>query len=129
MDRIDITVEVDSVTYEELMAVDELQEPSAKVKERVNKARDIQKTRFINCKARCNAQMSSAQIKEFCQLDAKCQALLEQSFEKLGMTARGYNRVLKVARTIADLDNAENINVRHVAEALQYRCPEGKNKL
>lgn len=129
MDRIDITVEVDSVTYEELMAVDELQEPSAKVKERVNKARDIQKNRFINCKARCNAQMSSAQIKEFCQLDAKCQALLEQSFEKLGMTARGYNRVLKVARTIADLDNAENINVRHVAEALQYRCPEGKNKL
>ncbi|MBO5772754.1 MAG: YifB family Mg chelatase-like AAA ATPase [Clostridia bacterium] len=129
LDRIDITVEVDSVSYEELVATDNLQECSAVVKERVNKAREIQKERFSQSKVRCNAQMSSAQIKEFCVLDAQSQTLLEQSFEKLGMTARGYNRVLKVARTIADLENAKDINVRHVAEALQFRCPEGKNKL
>lgn len=125
LDRIDIHVEVDSVTYDELQT-DSLAEPSCVIRERVNKARDIQRKRLASVGRRCNAQMSSADIRKFCRLDAQSARLLKESFEKLNFSARAYDRILKVARTIADLDGAQALSAKHVAEALQYRTLDRK---
>ena len=128
LDRIDIHIEVDNVTYDQLQ-VDDLAEPSSVVRARVNKARDIQLARLSASGRRCNAQMTSADIKKYCKLDAQSVDLLRDSFEKLNLTARAYNRILKVARTIADLDGSENIAVRHVAESLQFRMLDRKYRV
>ncbi len=128
LDRIDIHIEVDNVTYDQLQE-DDLAEPSSAVRERVNKAREIQSARLSPVGRRCNAQMTPADIKKYCKLDKQSASLLEDSFEKLNLTARAYNRVLKVARTIADLDGAENISVKHVAESLQYRMLDRKYRV
>lgn len=128
LDRIDIHIEVDNVTYDELQQ-DNLAEPSSAIRERVNKARDIQLARLKPYGRRCNAQMTSADIKKFCKLDKQSTQLLEESFKKLNLTARAYNRILKVARTIADLDGSENITVRHIAESLQYRQLDRKYRV
>src|SRR5699024_2856190 len=114
LDRIDLHVEVDNVSYDELND-DAFSESSQTVRERVNRARNIQLQRLQGRGRRCNAQMTSADIKKFCKLDGESQKLLQESFEKLHLSARAYNRILKVARTIADLDNSENIRARHVA--------------
>lgn len=128
LDRIDIHIEVDNVTYDQLQE-DNLAETSETIKIRVNKARDIQLKRLSAFGRRCNAQMTPGDIKKFCKLDKQSALLLQDSFEKLNLTARAYNRILKVARTIADLEGAENITVKHIAESLQYRQLDRKYRV
>ncbi|MGB5218345.1 MAG: YifB family Mg chelatase-like AAA ATPase [Smithella sp.] len=120
LDRIDLHIEVPSVKYRAL-ADKEQGEPSAAVKERVNKARDLQKKRFDSNGVTCNARMTEKQIREFCRIDEEAHKLIEMAIEKLGLSARAVNRILKVSRTIADLESDEHIRASHVAEAIQYR--------
>ena len=120
LDRIDLHVNVPSVEYE-AMRRKSRPESSAQVKERVDAARAIQAKRFAGTAIPCNAQMPPPMIGEFCALDARCEALMKSAFERMGLTARSHDRVLRVARTIADLDGAEHIGVEHLSEAIQYR--------
>lgn len=120
LDRIDMHIEVGNVTYDELSSREDA-EDSASVKARVDDARVIQRERFGDSGVHCNAQMSSADMKAFCATDAESEKLLRSAFTRLGLSARAYGRVLKVARTIADLDHSERICKKHVAEAVQYR--------
>ena len=120
LDRIDLHIEVPSVKYRAL-SDKETGESSAAVKERVNKARDLQKKRFGSNGVLCNARMTEKQIRKFCQIDEEAHKLIEMAIEKLGLSARAANRILKVSRTIADLENDESIKPSHVAEAIQYR--------
>ncbi len=120
MDRIDIQVEVPAVNYRELS--DEAGgESSNDVRERVNRAREVQHNRFKRSKTRCNAHMGSRQIRSHCQVDDAGHSLLRHCVDRLGMSARAHARILKVARTIADLEGAEDIEVVHLSEAVQYR--------
>jgi len=120
LDRIDIVVEVPAVNFEDLRRRAEA-EPSCQIKKRVNAARQRQHDRFENDGNMCNARMGPDQMRRFCQLDETCANLMKQAFEALGLTARSYDRILKVARTIADLDGSENIQPQHIAEAIRYR--------
>lgn len=120
LDRIDLQVEVDAVSYEELSG-DELAESSEKIRERVQLARKIQEDRFKGTGIHCNARMTSDMLNKYCVLDNASQALIKQAFQSLNMSARGYNRILKVARTIADLNNCENISPKHLALAISFR--------
>ena len=120
LDRMDLHVNVPSVEFE-AMRRREKAESSADVKARVNAARDIQKQRFSGTNITCNAQMTPAMVGEFCTLDAAGEKLLKGAFERLGLTARSHDRLLRVARTIADLDGSEKIEAHHLAEAIQYR--------
>ena len=121
MDRIDIHVEVTPVSFNELSEKSK-SENSIQIRERVVKARDIQENRFKSVEGiHCNAQIGSKQLGEICKIDDAGNALLKTAMEKLGLSARAYDRILKVARTIADLDNSENIETNHLAEAIQYR--------
>ena len=124
LDRIDICVEVPALEYEELSAPRGQGEPSSAIRARVNAARAIQTARFGPEGPACNAQMDPGELQEFCRLDEACQKLIQGAYESLGLTARSYDRVLRVARTIADLDGAGDIELPHLAEALQYRPPE-----
>ncbi len=121
LDRIDIHVEVNPVPFDKLS--DERRgEPSKIIRERVIAARKIQTGRFANHgKIHYNAQMNSKEIRKYCQLDDVSLSLLKNAMEKLNLSARAYDRILKVARTIADLENTENIQSHHIAEAIQYR--------
>lgn len=124
LDRIDIHIEVPRVKYEKLSGK-ELAEKSSAIRNRVKKARKEQKDRFKKMpKIKTNAEMRSKQIKEFCQLDPQAEKMIAQAVESMKLSARAYHRILKVARTIADLESAENINSAHIAEALQYRPKE-----
>jgi len=120
LDRVDMIVEVPAVPFEELRNR-QMSESSASVKERVNAARKIQRQRFGEDNTLSNAQMQTKQIREYCALDEQGETLLKQAFDRLGMTARSYDRVLRVARTIADLDGSVEIRPMHIAEAVQYR--------
>jgi magnesium chelatase family protein len=121
LDRIDIHIEVVPVNYEKLAATTTA-EPSAVVCERVVKARDIQARRFAgNDGIYCNAQMTSAMIRRHCHLDDTGGRLLRAAMEMRGLSARAYDRILKVARTIADLDASETIRPDHLSEAINYR--------
>lgn len=120
LDRIDIHVEVPVVKYNDLASKVDA-EPSAAIRERVNRARKIQEKRFANTKIFFNAHMGPKQIKKVCALDEESKKLLKNAIENLGLSARAYDRILKVARTIADLENVENITASHIAEAIQYR--------
>ncbi len=120
MDRIDLHISVDNVTYGDLSG-EQLAESSAAVRERVNAARRIQLKRFEGSGVYSNAKMNSQLIKKYCALDAASEKLLEQAFIKLKLSARAYTRILKVARTIADLAGEENISAAHLSEALNYR--------
>ena len=123
LDRIDIIIEVPSVNFEDLRRRQEA-EPSAKVKERVDQARERQHKRFGNRKSLCNARMGPDELRNFCKLDAESEALMRQAFDAFGLTARSYDRILKVARTVADLEGESEINASHIAEAIQYRTVE-----
>ena len=121
LDRIDIHVEVVPVPFDKLSGAPP-SEPSEAIRERVVRARQIQEERFVEWKeVHCNAQMTSKLIRKFCQLDEAGVALLKNAMERLGLSARAYDRILKVSRTIADLDGSEVIRPDHVAEAIQYR--------
>ncbi|MCX4313238.1 MAG: YifB family Mg chelatase-like AAA ATPase [Clostridia bacterium] len=120
LDRIDIHIEVDEVGYDDLTSTMET-ESSADVRKRVNAARAVQTARFAGTDVHSNSQMTSSMIKRYCALDGKSEAILQAAFDKLGLSARAYTRVLKVARTIADLAGAENIEAQHILEAVRYR--------
>ena len=123
LDRIDIKIDVDRVAFVDLNS-DKEEESSAEVKKRVDRARKVQLERYKNDKNYSNAKMNSKQIKLYCKIDDDTRDFMEQAFEKFHMSARAYNRILKVARTIADLEGKENIEFEHVAEALAYRTIE-----
>lgn len=120
LDRIDIVVEVPSVHFEDLRSRKEA-EPSSSVKERVNAARSIQNQRFGNS-GMCNARMGPGEMRKYCELNPESAQLMKDAFEAMGLTARSYDRILKVARTVADLDGSETIEPHHIAEAIQYRA-------
>ena len=120
LDRMDLHVHVPSVEFEAMRRRTKA-EPSAAIRARVNAAREIQKARFAGTDVLCNAQMTPAMVGEFCRLDDAGEKLLRGAFERLGLTARSHDRLLRVARTIADLDGAADIDASHIAEAVQYR--------
>ena len=120
LDRIDLHVTVPSVEYE-AMRRRETPESSAGVKARVDVARAVQTARFSGTDTACNAQMAPDQVGRFCRLDDAGDALMQAAFARMGLTARSHDRVLRVARTIADLDGAAEIGPAHLAEAIQYR--------
>ena len=121
LDRIDIQIEVIPVPFSEL-SVKQPGESSAVIRQRVIAASKIQEERFKDCPGvHCNAQMGTKLFRQHCALDSKCQEMMRLAMDRLGLSARAYDRVLKVARTIADLDNSPNINSDHLAEALTYR--------
>lgn len=126
LDRIDIHIEVPPVDYDELSGKTQNGEPSEKIRERVNKARAIQHKRFEGTNITCNARISSAMLRKVCVLSEDAEKVLKKAFEKLNLSARAYDRVLKVARTIADLEASENIGVSHILEAVQYRALDKK---
>jgi magnesium chelatase family protein len=120
LDRIDIHVDVPAVPHAHLLQ-DAQAEPSAAIRERVARARAVQSARFARSKIFCNAKMSSRLLRTHCRTDDDSRRLLESAIEKLGLSARAYNRVLKIARTIADLEGAADIAANHISEAIQYR--------
>jgi magnesium chelatase family protein len=120
MDRIDIHMEVPAVQYKDLSSK-ENGRSSADILKQVNKARRIQTQRFERMKIHTNAQMSSRHLRKFCVVDDESEVLLEKAMEKMGLSARAHARILKIARTIADLADCEDIESDHVAEAIQYR--------
>jgi magnesium chelatase family protein len=120
LDRIDIHIDVPPVKQRDLTG-EPSGEPSAAIRERVRRARQLQQERFRRSKVYCNAHMSTRQIRRFCQVEGEARSLLERAMDRLGLSARAYDRILKVGRTIADLEAVETIRAEHVAEAIQYR--------
>ena len=120
LDRVDIHVEVPAVPYKDLKG-EFAAESSANIRKRVITARTIQSKRLKRTKIYCNAQMANRHTKKHCSIDKTSSSILESAIDKLGLSARAYNRILKIARTIADLDGSTDIQVDHVSEAIQYR--------
>ena len=121
LDRIDIHIEVPRVDYEKL-SKDQLAESSASIRQRVETARQVQRERFTNSSAiACNADMRIAEVRKFCKLDETSESLMRAAMNQMNLSARAYHRILKLARTIADLGGSETIQQAHLAEALQYR--------
>ncbi len=120
MDRIDIHIDMPAVKYAELRQ-DSGGEDSGVIRQRVKKARDIQLRRFQGEKIFSNAQMSPRQLRKYCDISAESERMLESAMNRLGLSARAHDRILKVSRTIADLDASESINSTHISEAIQYR--------
>ncbi len=123
LDRIDIHLDVPRVDYDKL-ASDRSSEPSAAIRARVAAARERQRARFRGKKLTSNAEMGPAEVREYCRTDAAAQNLLRIAVQQLRLSARAYHRVLKLARTIADLAGSDRIGAAHVAEAVQYRPRE-----
>lgn len=120
LDRIDLHIEVKPVEYEKL-AIDRKPESSEQIKKRVDKARKIQIERYKKIGIFCNSELDSNYLDEFCKLDKKGREIMEKAFETFGLSARAHDKILKIARTIADLDESEQIKYNHIAEAIQYR--------
>jgi magnesium chelatase family protein len=128
LDRIDLHVEVTPVKFSELSSTAESGERSEVIRARVIRARDLQTERYKDTPGiYCNAQINTKMLREYCLLNTACTNLLKTAIEKLNLSARAYDRILKVARTIADLDAADQINVAHLAEAIQYRSLDREN--
>lgn len=125
LDRIDIHIEVEPVDYDRL-ASKQKEESSAEIRKRVNRAREIQRKRFAGTGITCNAKMTPRMTREFCRLSAEAEQLLKLSFEKLGLSARAYDKILRISRTIADLEACETIEAPHIAQAVQYRSLDRK---
>ena len=120
LDRIDLKIDVEKVTFYDITSKTQ-EEPSSEIKKRVDKARKIQNERFNGTNVHTNAKMTTQMLNEYCKLDSDGEALIRLAFERYNISARGYSRILKVARTIADLAGSENIGLNHIAEALAYR--------
>lgn len=125
LDRIDIQMGISAVRYEKLQS-DEKAESSKEIKKRVNQARTIQINRYQDENIYCNAQLGASLISKYCKLEKEQREIMKMAFQKLGLSARAYSRILKVARTIADLDGTVNIGTNHIAEAIQYRSLDRK---
>lgn len=125
LDRMDIHIEVQNVEYETISSKEKA-ESSSEIKKRVNRARAIQQKRFEGTDISCNAKMTPAATQKYCTMSPQADAMMKDSFKKLGMSGRAYDKILRVARTIADLDGSENIEAKHIAEALQYRALDRK---
>ena len=126
LDRIDIQIEMPSLSYEEITA-DQKGEKSAVIRERINKARAFARERYKGEeKLYCNAELSPRQIQEYCKMSEKAAVMLKKAFDRLGLSARGYDRILRVARTIADLAESEIIEEAHIAEAIRFRTLDRK---
>lgn len=125
LDRIDIHIEVTPVKYKKLQDSVKV-ESSEVIKRRVNEARKLQIERYKEYNLYSNSELTPKLIEKYCKLDNVSHKILQNSFEKLGLSARAYGRILKVARTIADLDHKENIESKHIAEAIQYRSLDRK---
>ncbi len=127
MDRIDLHVEVIPVNYNEL-SDKKKGESSKTIRERVIRARNIQEERFRDIpNIHCNAQMTTKMVNQYCKLNEECMETLKMAMKKLGLSARAYDRILKVSRTIADLDNSKNIEIKHLAEAINFRSLDREN--
>lgn len=127
LDRIDMHLEVPVVPFREMSSTAG-RETSAAIKERVDRTRDIQKRRFAgSTRIYANSQMGSKEIEHYCALDSSCLALLEKGVQRLGLSARAYHRILKIARTLADMENAEKISAGNIAEAIQFRRFDRQN--
>lgn len=120
LDRIDIHIDVPAVKYRELRSGNS-SESSAEIRTRVEPARRFQQDRFGGAKIYANSQMTPRLIRQYCRLDQDSEKLLENAMQKMGLTARAHDRILKVARTIADLEGVADIASKHIAEAVQYR--------
>lgn len=125
LDRIDICTEVSPVKYQKLDSKEQA-ESSEEIKKRVDKARKIQQERYKESRIVSNSELTPKLIEKYCKLDEKSKEVLENAFNKLKLSARAYGRILKVSRTIADLDESKNIEVKHIAEAIQYRSIDRK---
>ncbi|RJP64493.1 MAG: ATP-binding protein, partial [Candidatus Abyssobacteria bacterium SURF_17] len=121
LDRIDMHMEVPAVKYAELSSTEPSGETSDVVRARVQKARNIQRERFKGDSVRCNSHMGTRQVKKFCVANDDAKELLKAAILNLGISARAYDRILKVARTIADLADSDIIRAEHISEAIQYR--------
>ncbi|MDD3926608.1 MAG: ATP-binding protein, partial [bacterium] len=120
LDRIDLHIEMPRISEEQLMGRPD-GEPSLSIRERVCRARALQQERYDGRKFHCNAKMDSRSVRKYCQVDKEGTALLSRAMKSLGLSARAYDRILKVARTIADLDGKNCLEAAHIAEAVQYR--------
>ncbi|MBA7554699.1 Competence protein ComM [subsurface metagenome] len=120
IDRVDIFVEVPHIDYEKL-ADDRLGEKSEKVQKRIENARSTQRQRFDGTILACNAEMTPTEVREFCQVEESAQSLLKTAMKQLYLSARAFHRILKIGRTLADLENTDIIKTHHIAEAIQYR--------
>mgnify|MGYP002514705217 FL=1 len=120
LDRMDLHIEVPPVDFDELSS-HKKEESSAEVRKRVNEARLIQKKRYEGTGVTCNARLTTAMLKKYCEMTDDAKEFLKASFEKLAMSGRAYDRILKVARTIADLDKSEHIAKSHIAQAVRFR--------
>ncbi len=120
LDRIDLHIEVPAVPFNELSAAADGTDSSS-MREKVNTARQLQSARFCNSSTRVNAQMTTRELRQICGLDDMCRRMLEQSVDQLGLSARAHDKVIRVARTIADVDGADTIGVQHISEAINYR--------
>ncbi len=120
LDRIDINVNVKPVEYKNLESTKKI-ETSKEIKQRVEKARNIQKERYKNTKILYNSELTPKLIEKYCELEKEGKSLMKKAFINYGLSVRTYTRILKVARTIADLEENEKINTQNIAEAIQYR--------
>jgi magnesium chelatase family protein len=125
LDRIDIHIEVLPVEYKDLK-LSKSEETSASIRNRIEKTRNIQSKRYENRSIYNNSELSNKDIKKYCKLSKTSEKIFEQAFNKYKFSARTYNKILKVARTIADLDNKENIEQHHLLEAISYRTLNNK---
>jgi len=125
LDRMDLHIEVPRVKFEQLIERSP-GESSSVIRNRVTEAREIQRRRFKNENIKLNSEMQPSHVKKYCRLDEKSEELLRTAFNRLAMSARAYDRILKTARTIADLDKSKNITLNHLAEALNYRSLDRK---